>query len=137
MSAQQRFFDTLKAELVKMATPDRMPLICIAGHQDFDLLKSEAKRDVNYSNAGLLEFETGEIIAQPGEPADLPTVRLDSSEVTQALPAFVNEPNVVGEFVSKSSTLDERQSASMIETFNFCGAQVFRALSMETGFIFA
>jgi hypothetical protein len=137
ITAQQKFFDDLNFQ--KESSPDgreKMPLVCIAGYLDFDALKEEVRLSATCSNMDFQEASGCPSVARPGEPSDLPTVALDSTEVTQAIPSFVNVPNVVGEFIPVPK-LDERQSASMIEHLEFCGAQVFRALSLEYGFIFA
>jgi hypothetical protein len=109
---QIKFYEALVESQKKLAK-FKMPYLCIAGSRDFDMLKA-IPSFVNKPTGILREWT----VPQADFDKETPDAR------DAAWPADL-------------AALDKRQADSLTEWFSFCGCKVYRALSVETGFIFA
>lgn len=134
MNVQTLFFDCLNRQ--KALSPDgaqKMPLVCIAGYKDFDLLRASTEQVI------IDEFTAFEAPEEAKQKVGVPPPLETGSQFvpTKGPPFDPPGTDPTEKFVAFPPTPDPLQAASQIEWFNFCGANVFRALAMETGFVFA
>ncbi len=156
MTAQQLFYDCLSAQKATSPYgPSRMPAVCVAGYHDFDRLKAELLEDKHYLT--LLE-STNQLFDPDAEqvcknffnrksgPPFGETVLKDPESEKCANVSDIDDPELDAlQLVPKNEVcnpekvpaLDELQLKSQMDYFEFCGAVVYRALAMQTGFVFA
>jgi hypothetical protein len=140
MSAQDRFNHALTTAQSLSVTPEKMPYLCVVGTFDFDELKAEILRTMEWHH---YHQRVCERLANEWDPFNTSDKHFDAFKERIEQEEFgreivTNETPATSPVLAEAEAgLDPRQQRSLTDFFEYCGCKCFRSLDQPRGFWFA